>query len=65
MAVIYRCDRCHSEFNKPEKLFMISLPILNYHGEITDDDNYIRGLCGSCCKLVIELVKELPKVSKA
>lgn len=66
MAIIYRCDRCNSDFNDQKEVKSILIPHVDRYSTFTDEDNrYIKELCGRCWFAIIELTKPLPKVSEA
>jgi hypothetical protein len=64
MAIIYRCDRCLTDFTNSNELRPIDIPHMNQHGSFTDDsdDTYRKGLCSQCWDEIIKLVTGYKKV---
>lgn len=62
MAVIFRCDRCGTDFSQRAELRTIEIPRLDRHEQnfTEEEGGYTRELCLECWKPIIQLTNRIP-----
>ena len=69
MATVYRCDSCGQEGDKPNFVFHLEVPGVDYHLDYEENQEYGRkvraDLCGRCMKKVHKAMEKEAKMAPA